>query len=131
VCYFGEQTAELDRHGHVMSREGSFKPGQDGAEAGISMTAHPQVGQSFTRENYPGHVEDRFTTLDLNSHISVPLLGSDNALLTNETTALEPGVLDHKYYVRDIGTGTGNPLKLGVALAGPLAWDENWSGGPG
>jgi hypothetical protein len=27
--------------------------------------------------------------------------------------------------------GAGNPLKLGVALVGPLAWDENWSGGPG
>ena len=27
-----------------------------------------------------------------------------HALLTRETTALEPGVVDHKYYVRDIGT---------------------------
>jgi hypothetical protein len=104
VWYFGEQTAELDRNGHVVSREGSFRSGQDGAEAGIFMTAHPSVGQSFRQENYPGHAEDRFTILDLHSHISVPLLGSDNALLTKETTALEPGVLDHKYYVRDIGT---------------------------
>jgi hypothetical protein len=104
VWYFGEQTAELNRNGHVVSREGSFKSGQDGAEAGIFMTAHPQVGQSFKQEDYPGHAEDRFTVLDLNSHISVPVVGSHNALLTKETTVLEPGVLDHKYYVRDIGT---------------------------
>jgi hypothetical protein len=104
VWYFGEQTALLDRQGHVVSREGSFQSGRDGAQAGIFMTAHPRVGQSFKQEDYPGHAEDRFTVLDLDAHISVPMVGSDNALLTQETTVLEPGVLDHKYYVRDIGT---------------------------
>ena len=29
---------------------------------------------------------------------------SNHALLTQEFTRLEPGVLDHKYYVRGIGT---------------------------
>jgi hypothetical protein len=104
VWYFGEQTALLDRQGHVVSREGSFESGHHGAEAGIFMTAHPHVGQSFKQEDYPGHAEDRFTVLDLSSHVSVPVVGSDNALLTKEVTVLEPGVLDHKYYVRDIGT---------------------------
>jgi len=87
-----------------VSREGSFRSGRDGAEAGIFMTAHPKVGQSFKQEDYPGHAEDRFTILDLSAHISVPVIASENALLTKETTPLEPGVLDHKYYVRDIGT---------------------------
>lgn len=104
VWYFGERTALLNRKGQVVSREGSFRSGRDGAEAGIFMTAHPKVGQSFKQEDYPGHAEDRFTILDLSAHISVPVIASDNALLTKETTPLEPGVLDHKYYVRDIGT---------------------------
>ena len=104
VWYFGEHTALLDRQGHVVSREGSFQSGRDGAEAGIFMFAHPKVGQTAKQENYPGHSEDLFTVLDLNAHISVPVLKSNNALLTKETTVLEPGVLDHKYYVRDIGT---------------------------
>jgi hypothetical protein len=30
--------------------------------------------------------------------------GTTNALLTEERTPLEPGVLDHKMYVRGIGT---------------------------
>jgi len=34
----------------------------------------------------------------------VPLMDTRHALLTRETTVLEPGVVDHKYYVRDIGT---------------------------
>jgi hypothetical protein len=104
VWYFGERTAELDRQGHVVSREGSFRSGRDGAEAGIFMPAHPRVGESFRQENYPGHAEDRFTIRKLNAHIRVPILTSDHAMLTRETTPLEPGVVDHKYYVRDIGT---------------------------
>lgn len=104
VWYFGERTALLNRSGHVVSREGSFQSGRDGAEAGIFMTARPTVGRSYKQEDYPGHAEDTFTILDLSAHVSVPVIASDNALLTKETTPLEPGVLDHKYYVRDIGT---------------------------
>ncbi len=104
VWYFGERTALLNEKGQVVSREGSFRSGRDGAEAGIFMTAHPRVGQSFKQEDYPGHAEDTFTILDLGARISVPVIASDNALLTKETTVLEPGVLDHKFYVRDIGT---------------------------
>ena len=33
-----------------------------------------------------------------------PLRGTKNALLTQETTPLEPGTIDHKMYVRGIGT---------------------------
>ena len=36
--------------------------------------------------------------------VSVPYTSSHRALLTKEWTPLEPGVVDHKYYVR--GTGT-------------------------
>jgi hypothetical protein len=104
VWYFGEATAELDRHGHVVSREGSFRAGRDGAEAGVFMPAHPAVGQSFQQEDSPGQAEDRFTIVDLHATVSVPVLGSTHAMLTRETTVLEPGVVDHKYYVRDIGT---------------------------
>lgn len=103
VWYFGERTALLNRQGDVVSREGSFRSGRDGAEAGIFMPAHPRVGQSFKQEDYPGHAEGRFKILRLNASVSVPVIGSHSAMLTRETTPLEPGVLDHKYYIRDIG----------------------------
>lgn len=104
VWYFGEQTAELDRHGRVLSREGSFRSGRGGAEAGVFMPARPRVGQSFQQEDLPGHAEDRFTVTDLSARVDVPLLASAHALLTTESSVLEPGVLDHKLYVRDLGT---------------------------
>jgi hypothetical protein len=103
VWYFGERTATLDRHGHVISREGSFTAGVDGAEAGVFMTRDPRPGPAYFQEYYPGHAMDVFTVLRRGAHVSVPLLWSDHALLTRETSPLEPGVVDHKYYVRDVG----------------------------
>ena len=104
VWYFGENTMTLDRQGHVISRDGSFRSGRHGAEAGIFMTAHPHQGPSFHQEDFPGHAEDVFTVVRRGAHVVVPLLETHHALLTRETTVLEPGVVDHKYYVRDIGT---------------------------
>jgi hypothetical protein len=104
VWYFGERTAELDRDGHVTSREGSFLSGVDGARAGVFMKAHPRVGPSYYQEYYPGHALDAFTVLRRDGHVVVPYVSTHRALVTRETTALEPGVVDHKYYVRGIGT---------------------------
>jgi hypothetical protein len=103
VWYFGESTAELDRSGHVTSTEGTWQAGRDGAQAGTYMTARPMVGRSRRQEYYKGHAEDHFAVLSLRASISVPYLTSNRALLTKEWTPLEPGTVDHKYYVRGIG----------------------------
>jgi hypothetical protein len=104
VWYLGEKTAELNSGGRVTSTEGSFLNGRDGAKGGIFMPAHPQVGQSFQQESFKGQAEDRFRILSLATSISTPAVSSQNSMLTEETTPLEPGVVDHKYYVQGIGT---------------------------
>jgi hypothetical protein len=103
VWYFGESTAELDRAGRVTSTEGSWQAGRSGAQAGIYMTARPQVGQSRRQEYYKGHAQDHFSVLTLRASVSVPYVSSNRALLTKEWTPLEPGTVDHKYYLRGIG----------------------------
>jgi len=104
VWYFGEDTAELNPDGSVKSTEGTWLSGRDGAEAGIFMPAEPQVGQSFRQEYFKGHAEDHFRILDLAASVKTPGATSDQALLSEEWTPLEPNVIDHKYYVRGIGT---------------------------
>jgi hypothetical protein len=104
VWYFGEATAELDRHGRVTSTAGTWQAGRGGAQAGIFMPARPQVGQSFRQEYLKGQAEDHFAVLGLRAAVSTPYVSSRRALLTKEWTPLEPGVLDHKFYVRGIGT---------------------------
>ena len=77
------------------------------------MTARPAAGQSRRQEYYQGHAEDHFSVLSLHAPISVPYLKSNRALLTKEWTPLEPGVLDHKFYVRGIGTVLEQTVKGG------------------
>jgi hypothetical protein len=113
VWYFGETTAELDRAGRVTSREGSWQAGRNGAEPGIFMPARPRVGQSFRQEYYKGHAEDHFRVLDLHATVSVPYARSTNALLTKEWTPLEPGVIDHKLYIRGVDNVEEQTIKGG------------------
>jgi len=94
VWYFGENTAELDEHGHVTSRGGTWLAGKDGAKAGIFMPSRPRVGQSFRQEFLKGQAEDHFTVI---------AVFRPNGLLTKEWSPLEPGVIDHKMYTRGIG----------------------------
>jgi hypothetical protein len=104
VWYFGEDTAELDRSGKVKTTEGSWLAGAKGASPGIFMFAQPRVGRSARQEYLEGHAEDHFQVLKLGVPVKVPYGSFQHALLTKEWTPLEPGVLDHKYYVRGVGT---------------------------
>ena len=117
VWYLGEATAELDKRGRVTSREGSWLTGRDGAQPGIYMPAHPVVGSSGRQEFYKGHAEDHFRVLDLNASVTTPYASSHHALLTREWTPLEPGAIDHKLYVRGVGTVREQTVKGGSELA--------------
>jgi hypothetical protein len=103
VWYFGEDTAELDRHGRVVSTEGTWHAGVDGAQPGVVMQAHPQLGRRFRQEWYQGHAEDVFKVIDRSARVATPAGSFRHALRTAEWTALEPDVLGHKFYVRGIG----------------------------
>ena len=113
VWYFGEQTAEFDKQGRVTSTEGTWQAGRNGAIPGIFFPANPKVGRSGRQEFYRGHAEDHFQVLGLHASVGVPYVTSHNALLTKEWTPLEPRVLDHKFYVRGIGTVLEHTVKGG------------------
>jgi hypothetical protein len=104
VWYFGEDTAELKPNGEVRSTEGTWLAGRNGAEPGIFMPADPRVGESFRQEYYKGQAEDHFRILSPSEQVTTPGASSNEAMLTEEWTPLEPNVIDHKYYVRGIGT---------------------------
>jgi hypothetical protein len=104
VWYFGEDTAELDPSGKVTTTEGSWRAGVKGARAGILMPATPRAGQTGLEEYRKGHAEDHFRVIGY--------LG-ENALLTEERTPLEAGVVDHKLYVRGTGTVLEHTVKGG------------------
>jgi hypothetical protein len=103
VWYFGEDTAELEADGTMVSTEGTWHTAEAGAQPGIFMLASPRVGESDRQEYYPGHAEDFFQVVDLTASVSVPYKSFSGTLRTKEWTPLEPDVLDNKYYVQGIG----------------------------
>jgi hypothetical protein len=117
VWYFGEATAELNATGKVKNTEGSWQAGVNGAKAGIQMPAHPRVGERAREEFLKGHAEDHFEVLSLSSTVRTPAASSRHGLLTKEWTPLEPGVIDHKLYVRGIGTVKEETVRGGVERA--------------
>lgn len=113
VWYFGEKTAELDAHGHVKNTSGSWMAGVKGAKPGIFMFVHPRPGLSARQEYLKGEAEDHFAVVAMHQKAVVPYRTFRGAMLTKEWTPLEPGVLDHKYYVRGIGTVLEQTVKGG------------------
>lgn len=104
VWYFGEDTAELDRQGHVLSTSGSFRAGVGGGQAGVVMEASPTLGRRFRQEWLRGEAEDTYVAVSLGATVRVPFGHFTGALRTRETTALEPGVVDEKVYASGLGT---------------------------
>jgi hypothetical protein len=113
VWYFGEKTAELDANGKVKSTSGSWRAGINGAKPGIFMFAHPRPGRSARQEYLKGEAEDHFQVVSMDARATVPYRSFRHTMLTKEWTPLEPGVVDHKYYARGIGTVLERTVKGG------------------
>jgi hypothetical protein len=103
VWYFGENTKTLE-NGRVTSTTGSWLAGVDGAQPGIVMEAHPKVGDRYAQENAPGVAEDRARVLSLDAHATVPYGSFDGLLKTKDFSPLEPSVVEHKKYLRGVGS---------------------------
>lgn len=103
VWYFGEDTEELDRHGNVVSTEGTWRAGINGARPGVIMEAHPHVNDHYFQELAAPLAQDEATVLSLHETAAVSLAKFRNCLLTKEFTQLEPGNVEHKFYARGIG----------------------------
>jgi len=103
VWYFGEDTKELDEEGNVISTEGSWEAGVDGALPGIIMLADPQVGDTYAQENFPGEAEDMAEVIGFEDNFCVKYGCFDNVLVTKDWNPLEPGIFENKYYAPGVG----------------------------
>jgi hypothetical protein len=124
VWYFGEFTNQATPNctppGQTCDTTGSFEAGADVAnigtdgEAGIVMLADRRPGNFYSQEFYIGQAEDQGKVMRLNAEVSLTL---DNQIdpdkyrgcvETKETSPLEKGVVEHKFYCKGInGTDAG------------------------
>ena len=103
VWYFGERTATYDRRGHVLSREGSWQAGVDGAVAGTIMPPDPRPTDAFRQEFYRRHAEDQAWIVQRNAVTTVPYGHLRHVVRSFEWSRLEPDVTSEKLYGRGLG----------------------------
>jgi hypothetical protein len=101
VWYFGEDTTAYD--GGRADTEGSWEAGVDGAEAGLVMPATPRVGDGYRQEYRAGVAEDQAEILSLTEQREVPAGTFTDLVQTEDTTPLEPGLVERKYYAKGLG----------------------------
>jgi hypothetical protein len=102
VWYFGETTKEYEG-GKVVTREGSWEAGVDGALAGVIMPADPEVGLAYTQEHYASEAEDKGEIVGVGESISIPYGSFGDVVVTEDWTPLEPKVLETKSYAPGVG----------------------------
>lgn len=130
VWYFGEDTKELDANGNVTSTEGTWRAGVNGALPGIVMEAQPRVGDRYAQEQAPGVAQDQAQVLSLDASTTIPLGFFDDLLLTKETSPLEKGFAEHKYYAAGIGFIRSVVVKGGDEVTELVAVNGNGPIGP-
>jgi hypothetical protein len=110
VWYLGEDTKEY-QNGQVVSTEGSWEAGVGGALPGVVMPANPQAGMTYRQEFYARHAEDVAIVLGLDEQVALDSRSYTGVLMTRETTALEPDLVELKFYAPDVGL----VLELGLS----------------
>lgn len=117
VWYLGENTKAYE-HGAVVSTEGSWEAGVDGAQPGVVMPAVPQVGAVYRQEFLAGSAEDHAEILSLHEQAEVPFGHFTEVVLTDESTPLEPRISEYKLYARGIG------VVLAISVSGGADREE-------
>jgi hypothetical protein len=111
VCYFGEDV-DIYEGGVVVSHEGAWRAGVNGALSGIVMPANPQLGDVFNNEFAVGVAEDQAEVIDLGDQIDIPAGIFNDTLTSEECNPLADAEKDIKVYVRGIGIAIDGVLEL-------------------
>lgn len=102
VWYFGEDTKQYE-NGQVVSTEGSWEAGVNGAKPGMVMEEQPKVGDIYRQEYAPGVAEDKAEVLGLDESVTVPYGAFAHCVKTKDFSALESDVVENKYFCPTLG----------------------------
>ena len=102
VYYFGEDV-DVYKNGKVVNHEGAWLSGVKGAKFGLMMPGSPKAGQRFYQEQAPGVGMDRAEILSVSEKVTTPAGAFDRCVHVVETSALEKGLKDHKWYAPGVG----------------------------
>jgi len=67
------------------------------------METNPKVGDTYRQEYYKGEAEDMASVTNLSESATVRYGSYQDVLMTKEWSALEPSVIEQKYYAKGVG----------------------------
>jgi hypothetical protein len=102
AIYFGEDV-DIYEDGKIVSHEGAWLAGQNGAKAGMIMPGRVEVGLKYYQEIAPGVAEDRAEIVSVNEVLATSVGNFEQVLKTEETNPLKPDEKEYKFYVPRIG----------------------------
>jgi hypothetical protein len=111
VFYFGEDV-DIYKNGAIANHEGAWLAGANGAQFGLMMPGEALLKARYYQEVAPKVAMDRAEIVSLSASVTTPAGVFSNCLKTEETTPLEAGAKETKYYARGIGLVQEGSLKL-------------------
>lgn len=112
VYYFGEEV-DIYEDGEVVSHDGAWLAGRNGAMPGILMPDSGFiVGSRYFQEVAPDVALDRAEHLRSGFSVQVPAGTFHHCVEVGETTPLEPGAESSKVYCRGVGLVRDDELEL-------------------
>lgn len=102
IFYFGENV-DIYEDGHVVSHDGAWLAGKNGALPGIIMPGRFLLGSRYYQELAPGVALDRAEHKTMGLEVDVPAGSFEDCVEIIETSPLEPGHESRKVYCEGIG----------------------------
>ena len=111
VFYFGEDV-DIYEGGQIVNHGGSWHAGVDGARAGVVMPGIVLLGSRYQQETADPIAMDRAEIVSMTEVVQTPAGTFTNVVKTDETTPLEPGKVESKWYANGIGLIMDDTLAL-------------------
>lgn len=112
VAYFGEDVFIFE-DGELVSMEGAWLAGQDGAMPGLIMPGTFLLGSRYQQEVAPEVAEDRAEHTDMGLEIEVPAGVFGSCVEVVDTNPLDPGSKgDVKVYCPGVGLAIDEDIEL-------------------
>lgn len=112
IYYFGEEVDDYE-DGEIVSHEGAWRVGRNGALPGILMPGSILQGAKYYQENaLADEAVDRVENAEMGLDVDTPAGSFSDCFTTVETTELEPGDESEKQFCPGIGVVVDEDLVL-------------------
>jgi hypothetical protein len=109
--YFGEDV-DMYEGGVIVSHEGSWLAGKDGAKAGLFMSGLVLLNSRYQEETAPGVALDRAWILSMTEQVQTPAGDFNNVTKIREDNPVEQNSIEYKFHAPGVGMVQDDQLKL-------------------